>query len=122
MIYSVEEALSCTIIKLHPNRATAEIAREFKDFLFSTIEESNKLHIILEISKVEFMDSFFLGAIVSGLKKIRNVGGDIRLADMQASLLPIFRLMHLDEVFQIFPDLEQAKNSFLGINNTQESE
>lgn len=121
MIYSVEEALSCTIIKLHPNRATAEIAREFKDFLFSTIEESNKLHIILEIGKVEFMDSFFLGAIVSGLKKIRNVGGDIRLADMQASLLPIFRLMHLDEVFQIFPDLEQAKNSFLGINNTKES-
>ncbi len=112
MIFSMEEIDSVTFIRLAPQRATAEIAREFKDFLFDLIENQNSSKIIMDLKMVEFMDSFFLGAIVSGLKKSRLAGGDVRLLNMQPSLLPIFKLMHLDEVFSIFEDESDARRSF----------
>ena len=117
MIFHVEQIDSVTCIKLIPRRATAEIAREFKDFLFDLIENCEIPKIVIDVEKVEFMDSFFLGAVVSGLKKSRLSNGDIKLADMQNSLLPIFKLMHLDEVFQIFPSKNDAINSFIKTDN-----
>ncbi len=112
MVFEIEQIDSITYIKLNPRRATSEIAREFKDSLFGIIENREIPEIIIDVEKVEFMDSFFLGAVVSGLKKSRLTKGDIKLANMQGSLLPIFKLMHLDEVFQILPSKAEAINSF----------
>ena len=113
MIFSLEQVNDIVTISLHPQRATAEIAREFKDSLFHIIDVENKKNIVIDLTEVEFMDSFFLGAIVSGLKKCRNQNGDIYLARMSRSLRPLFELMNLDEVFNIFPKKEEALQSFL---------
>jgi anti-anti-sigma factor len=113
MIFTVEQKNEIITILLHPKRVTAEIAREFKDSLFHIIDEENKKNIVIDLSEVEFMDSFFLGAIVSGLKKCRNLNGDIYLAQMSQSLRPLFELMNLEEVFKIFPTKEEALQSFL---------
>lgn len=108
MIYEVEEKDSVTIIHILPKRATAEIAREFKDFLFDLLDNKAVTKIIMDLQYVEFMDSFFLGAIVSGLKKSRLLNGDIYITGIQGSLLPIFKLMHLDEIFKFFTNVDEA--------------
>jgi anti-sigma B factor antagonist len=113
MIFSLEKQNEIVTILLHPKRVTAEIAREFKDALFQIIDDENQKNIVIDLSAVEFMDSFFLGAIVSGLKKCRNQNGDIYLAQMPRSLRPLFELMNLDEVFKIFPTREEALQNFL---------
>jgi anti-sigma B factor antagonist len=113
MIFSSEQSNEVTIIVLHPKRATAEIAREFKDSLFDMIDNKNANLFVIDLAGVEFMDSFFLGAIVSGLKKCRNRKGDIRLVGMQQSLRPLFELMNLDEVFKIYVSRQEALGSFL---------
>ena len=112
MIFSVERSNEVTLITLHPKRATAEIAREFKDALFDLIENQKAKDIIIDLAEVQFMDSFFLGAIVSGLKKCRNSEGDIRLINMQNSLRPLFELMNLDDVFRIFQSRQEAQLSY----------
>ena len=116
-MYSVVEQNLITLISLTPRRATAEIAREFKDYLFDLIENKNIRQVVIDLETVQFMDSFFLGAIVSSLKKCRNMGGDIRLANMQKSLRPVFELMHLDEVFSIFKSRQEALESYSLIKN-----
>jgi anti-anti-sigma factor len=113
MIFSVEHVNNIVTLSLQPRRVTAEIAREFKDSLFQIIDIEKIKNIVIDLSEVEFMDSFFLGAIVSGLKKCRNLNGDIYLAHMPDSLRPLFELMNLDEVFIIFPTKEEALQSFL---------
>jgi anti-sigma B factor antagonist len=112
MIYSIEQKGSVTIIHIEPKRATAEIAREFKDFLFELLDKQSVPHVVMDLQNVVFMDSFFLGALVSGLKKSRLLGGDILLTAIQGSLLPIFQLMHLDEVFKFFPTVEDALTEY----------
>lgn len=108
MSFTIEERENFVIISIHQARATAELARDFKDFLFDLIDRKECRLMIINLSEVTFMDSFFLGAIVSGLKKIKSQGGEMRLVNLQPSLSPVFELMHLNEVFSIYPTLEQA--------------
>lgn len=112
MSFGVEDLQGVTLITVHHKRATAEMAREFKDFLFDLIERKDCHKMVIDLEEVQFMDSFFLGAIVSGLKKIKSAGGDLRLASLQKSLMPVFELMHLNEVFQIYDSRLEAVTSF----------
>ncbi|MCE1190042.1 MAG: STAS domain-containing protein [Ignavibacteria bacterium] len=114
MSFDIEEINGITIIVIHQKRATAEIARDFKDFLFDLIERKQCRKMLLNLQEVQFMDSFFLGAIVSGLKKMKNLDGDIRIARLQKSLVPVFELMHLDEVFVFYDSIETALEQYSG--------
>ncbi len=114
-MFEVSEINGITLIQIPQKRATAEIAREFKDFLFSLIDKNNSGKIIIDLNEVQFMDSFFLGAVVSGLKKIRSQNGDLRLLNVQDPLIPVLELMHLDEVFKIFTSRQDALNSFQSV-------
>lgn len=100
------------LLNIKPKRATADIAHEFKDFLTELIDEKSIRKIVADFSQVIFIDSFFLGAMVSCTKKIRLKGGDIRISGLNQTITPIFNLMHLNDVFKIFETADQAEASF----------
>lgn len=100
------------LLNIKPKRATADIAHEFKDFLTELIDQKNIRKIVADFSQVIFIDSFFLGAMVSCTKKIRLKGGDIRISGLNQNITPIFNLMHLNDVFKIFENAAQAEASF----------
>jgi anti-anti-sigma factor len=112
MPFHIETVNDVTVVTIPQKRATAEIAREFKDFLFDLIENQGSVKMVMNLRDVQFMDSFFLGAVVSGLKRMRSQGGDIKLVSLQHSLRPVFDLMHLDQVFSLYDNLPDAINSF----------
>ncbi|MBI2417541.1 MAG: STAS domain-containing protein [Ignavibacteriales bacterium] len=68
--------------------------------------------MIINLAEVSFMDSFFLGAIVSGLKKVKSHGGEMKLVHLQPPLHPVFELMHLNKVFNICESMDEAVTSF----------
>ena len=66
------------------------------------------VHAIVDLSKVEFMDSSGLGALVSGLRRIKERSGSIKLAGPREQILKVFRVTGLDKVFPIFETVEDA--------------
>lgn len=100
------------MFEIKQKRATADIAHEFKDFLTDLIDKENAKKVVVDFSHVVFIDSFFLGALVSCTKKIRLKEGDIRLANLNQSITPIFNLMHLTDVFKMFQSKDEAVLSF----------
>jgi anti-sigma B factor antagonist len=70
--------------------------------------DQDRLHIIIDLEKVEFMDSTGLGVLVGGLKKIRTRGGSLSLVCTQERLLKIFRITGLGKVFAIHASQEEA--------------
>ena len=66
------------IEKVNLLRASHMEASIMKSRLFEDIQLNNK-KIIIDISKCDFIDSSFLGALVVSLKKIRENGGDIKI-------------------------------------------
>lgn len=112
MDYNISVVNEVTIIALEIKRATAEIAKDFKGLLFELVDDKKVQKIIIDMSMVEFADSSFLGAIVSGLKKITAVKGDIKILGLQAPVRAMFELTRLYKVFEIFDNKDDAINSF----------
>lgn len=112
MNYEVTEENGVTVIKVNLKRATVDVVKDFKNFLFNLIENDQKKKIILDLSNVEFVDSSFLGAVVSGLKKVTAIKGDIKIVELQAPVRAMFELTRLYKVFEIFDNKQDAINSF----------
>lgn len=64
--------------------------------------------IVVDLGRVDFLDSTGLGVLIRGLKLSRAVDGSFRLVCAKEPLLKIFRITALDQVFPIFPTVDEA--------------
>lgn len=64
--------------------------------------------LVVDLTAVSFMDSTGLGVLVGALKKIRTLGGDLRLVINQEKILKVFKITALTQVFTIHESLAAA--------------
>jgi anti-sigma B factor antagonist len=67
---------------------------------------------VIDFSKTGYIDSSGLGVLVSLSKKIREQGGELRLAGLNADLQTLFELTKLDTLFAITGTAEEALAAF----------
>jgi len=90
------------------NARSADLVKEaFRDAAGKGIR-----HVILDLGKVPFIDSSGLAALVSGLKTMNEKDGSLKLASLQSQADLLFRLTMFDKVFEIYPDVETARQAF----------
>lgn len=63
---------------------------------------------VLDLSALSFIDSAGLGAIVGGIRRIRELGGDLNLAAPNSSINRVFATTGLDRVANIYANVEDA--------------
>jgi anti-sigma B factor antagonist len=73
----------------------------------STILRKGRTKIVLDLSRVKFVDSSGLGAVVGALKLV-GTNGDFVIAGINESVATLFRLTRMDKVFRVFTDSEDA--------------
>ena len=107
-----EKQLSGDVLieKVNLVRATFVEASIMKKRLLDDINLSKK-KIIVDISKCDFIDSSFLGALVISLKRTRETGGVIKL--VTASFTGgIINLTGYQRIFENYLSVEDALYSF----------
>ncbi|MGN6782406.1 MAG: STAS domain-containing protein [Marmoricola sp.] len=67
--------------------------------------------LVIDMEKVDFLDSTGLGVLVGGLKKVRAHDGSMELICSQDRLLKIFRITGLAKVFTIHATEAEALGS-----------
>jgi anti-sigma B factor antagonist len=74
------------------------------------IELVNNGHyqLVVNMEKVEFLDSTGLGVLVGGLKRVRAHDGSLDLVCTQERILKIFRITGLTKVFGIHDTVDEA--------------
>ena len=112
MNFSISDENGIHILKVNLKRATIDYVKEFRELLLDLIETKNIKKSVIDLSEVEFVDSSFLGAVVSGLKKIAANKGDIKISGLQSPVRSMFEITRLYKVFEIFDEIEDALNSF----------
>ncbi|HEY8534133.1 MAG TPA: STAS domain-containing protein [Micromonospora sp.] len=70
--------------------------------------EGGARQVVVDLGRVDFLDSTGLGVLVGALKRLRAVNGNLRLVCTKEPLLKIFRITALDQVFPILPTVEAA--------------
>lgn len=86
-------------------------AREL-DKTLRTILESHDFHIVVDLSKVDYISSAGWGVLVADIKKIRNNGGDLKLAGMQSSVHEVFDLLEFSDIFEAYDSVKEAVGDF----------
>jgi anti-sigma B factor antagonist len=64
--------------------------------------------IVVDLAAVSFMDSSGLGALIAGLKKARQEGGDLRITGVTQQVATVLALTNLDRVLHSHDSVEGA--------------
>jgi anti-sigma B factor antagonist len=64
--------------------------------------------IVIDLSKVTYVDSSGLATLVGILKNMRSYGGKMRLAGMSTKIKSLFEITKLDKLFEIMATEEEA--------------
>jgi len=75
--------------------------------LNAMIEKKPK-HLVVDLSAVSYIDSAGLAALIEAMQKVEGYGGNFMLAGLQETVRSILEISRLDQVFQIFPDVNAA--------------
>lgn len=73
--------------------------------------EAGHLRLVVDIERVEFLDSTGLGVLVGALKKVRAQGGTLDIVCTHQRLLKIFAITGLDKVFGLHDSLDSVRTS-----------
>lgn len=80
-----------------------------------TIDElvaNRRTKVVFDLRDLTLIDSSGVGAIVSLFKRVRMLGGDVKIACLANQPKEIFRLLRLDRAFDLFETVEEARGKF----------
>jgi anti-sigma B factor antagonist len=64
-------------------------------------------HLLINLTRVEYLDSTGLGILIGGVKRLKEQGGSLRLVGPSARITRIFEITGLNRIFDVYPT-EQA--------------
>ncbi|TVP75511.1 MAG: anti-sigma factor antagonist [Gemmatimonadales bacterium] len=85
--------------------------QELKQRVLDEVEEGERKFLV-DFSRTGYIDSSGLGVLVSLSKKIREQGGELRLASLNEDLRTLFELTKLDTLFRISDTREEGLEGF----------
>lgn len=69
---------------------------------------SEKPRMVLDFAKVSHMSSSALGMLITLHKRVREKGGELRLAEIEPKIYEVFVITRLNEIFDIHGSVEEA--------------
>ena len=87
-------------IDLHVSPEVAESLR--------TIIAAKPKHLVVDLTQVTYVDSSGLAVLIEGMQKVQQYGGKFGLAGVQEDVKHVFDIARLDQVFEIYPDVDTA--------------
>lgn len=90
----------------------ANLATARDDLRGRLTEAGKQPRILIDMEGVKFADSSGLGFFIAALKTVREAGGDLKVVNLNAYLLAIFRLINLNYIIDCYDSLDRAVASF----------
>lgn len=97
---------NCRVVAL-VGSADINASEALRESLVGAVE-SGAARVVCDLSKTDFVSSDALGILITAWVKARGRGGFVRLAGCQQRVREILAEMHLDRLFEVFPDVAQA--------------
>lgn len=76
-----------------------------------TAVDAGHTRLVIDVRKVDFLDSTGLGVLVGALKRVRADGGSLDIVCTQERILKIFEITGLDKVFGLHATVDEARGA-----------
>jgi anti-sigma B factor antagonist len=106
-------------------RADGGLNSESADQMIKQLEEmiaSGMRRMIIDCSKLDYISSLGIGKLIGMNRRLKEAGGEVRLASVGGMMARILELVRLNKVFAIYPDVEQARLSFQAAATTTDDD
>ncbi|MGQ0612459.1 MAG: STAS domain-containing protein [Planctomycetaceae bacterium] len=70
--------------------------------------EQRAPRIVIDLEKVTFVDSSGLATLIEALQRVHEYQGKLVLCGLKATVLSVFQLTNLDNLFEIRPNVKAA--------------
>lgn len=110
MDISVQEIKRVSVMTVK-GRVDSATAPTLEDELKKLVD-GDKTQIVLDLKDVEYMSSAGLRAMVSTLKAVKRINGDLRLCSPSPRVAEVLRLAGLTSIFNIYSSQTEAVGSF----------
>ncbi|HLO50453.1 MAG TPA: STAS domain-containing protein [Kamptonema sp.] len=95
----------------------AATVRDFNSQASAAFGNPSLSALLVDMGKVEFLDSAGLLAIVSCLKTAKNLNKRFSICSVSSAIRMIFELSQLDRVFEIFDNATDFETAIANSNN-----
>jgi anti-sigma B factor antagonist len=85
----------------------------FKETLDRLLDQG-KSRLLIDLSETTFIDSTAIGALMVGLKRLRESGGSLELICANRNVLRVFEIVGLDQEVPIHSTREEALHALAG--------
>jgi len=86
-------------------------SQELQDTLGKLLGPDRK-NMVIDCTELSYTSSAGLRVLLGGVKDSRRMGGDLRLAAVQAGVRKVLSLSGFDSILKIYPDASVATQSF----------
>lgn len=86
-------------------------ARAIEDALVE-LSAAGHSRVVVDLTEVPYMASAGLASLLTGVRRARMLGGDVRLASMNDRVREVFEMSGFDQVFTIFATTAEAVASY----------
>ena len=71
-------------------------------------EMASSSRLLIDMSGVPFVDSAGLGALIGGIRRVRELGGDVAVSCNRPTLLRLLRTTGFDRIVTVADSVEEA--------------
>ena len=82
-------------------------ADQFVNELAALID-AGQSKIVVDCSRLDTITSYGLGVLVRLHSKLAKIGGDVKLACVKGVIEQVFKITHLNRIFEMYPDVSRA--------------
>jgi len=107
----LREREGVAILDLDGRLTVGDEVATFRERMQKLIESGQK-NIILNMNKVDYVDSTGLGALVMCYTTLQRAGGNVRLLNLSRRSIELLVMTKLATIFEVFNDEQNAINSF----------
>jgi anti-sigma B factor antagonist len=106
----IEKTNDVAVVSIPVAELDAGNAAEFKRDMAPVLEAHAK--VVLDLSKLRFVDSSGLGAFISCLRKLNEKHGDLKLCGMSKQVRAILELVRMHRIIDIYATRAEAASAF----------
>ncbi len=110
MEIAVDKMGDVTVAVIPVDELDASNSGEFKRDIAPVLQANTKL--VLDLSRLSFVDSSGLGAMLSCLRQMTARAGDLKLCGLSKQVRALFELVRMHRIFDIYATREQAVSAF----------
>ncbi len=95
-------------ITIHVEKFDVSNMKEIKKSIDNEINRKNS-NIIIDFSRVNFIDSSGLSVVIGTFKKLKSIRGQLRLCGLKSQPLQLLRITQLHKIFTVIDSCNKIK-------------